>query len=123
MAPICKIVIIRIYTSVCCCYLPCDRDVAIIHGIMKKCWPMVIGCVLHNAGSFLHFKLYKSAYFDRNTQLLPPPWPCVNFPFSRIQKNPMAVKKSFVFRLLGGDENLEDSSSQAWIKINSHFYI
>ena len=46
-----------------CSYcLPCNHIVAIGHGLLKKFWPMVIGCVLRTAGSFIiwnDYKLYK----------------------------------------------------------------
>ena len=45
--------------------------VAIGHGLLKKFWPMVIGCVLRMAGSYS--KLCRPAYFVRITQLLPHP--------------------------------------------------
>ena len=45
--------------------------VAIERGLLKRCWPMIIGCVLRTAGSYL--KLFIPAFFVRTTQLLPHP--------------------------------------------------
>ena len=45
--------------------------VAIRHGLLKKLWPLVIGCVLGTAGSYLN--LFRPTYFVRTTKLLPHP--------------------------------------------------
>ena len=42
--------------------------VAIGHGLLKKLWPLVLGCVLRTVG-----KLFRPAYFVRTTPLLPHP--------------------------------------------------
>ena len=47
--------------------------VAIGHGLLKKFWHLVIGCVLRTAGSSIIWKLCRPAYFVRTTQLLPHP--------------------------------------------------
>ena len=45
----------------------------IAHGLVKKFWPMVIGCVLRTCREFNYLKLCRPAYFVRTTQLLPHP--------------------------------------------------
>ena len=35
----------------CCCCLSCNHIVSIGHGLLKKFWSLVIGCVLRTAGS------------------------------------------------------------------------
>ena len=57
---------ITFLTKQCCCCLPFNHY-SNSHGLLKKYWPMVIGCVLP------YMKLCRPAYFIRTTQLLPHP--------------------------------------------------
>ena len=59
-------VLLSIYLSECCFCLPCNQAiVAIGYGLSKKCWLLVLGCVLRTAGSiFVHLSVYLSPYLS-----------------------------------------------------------
>ena len=58
--------------------------VTIRDGLLKKFWPLVIGCVLRTAGSSI-IRLLRPAYFVRTTQLLPHPDKSAQIPAARNQ--------------------------------------